>query len=45
MRDADKKKNIFTSLKQKEKDKRKLLETVLKQLRSLAASNGTAPHS
>ncbi|XP_064631540.1 exocyst complex component 6B-like isoform X2 [Lineus longissimus] len=45
MRDADKKKNIFTSLKQKEKDKRRLLETVLKQLRSLAASNGTGPHS
>lgn len=37
VREADKKKNIFSSLKQKERDKKKLQETVLKQLRQLVA--------
>ncbi|CAH1783134.1 unnamed protein product, partial [Owenia fusiformis] len=35
MKDADKKKNLFASLKKNERDKKKLLDTVLKQLRGL----------
>lgn len=35
LREADKK-NVFSVLKKSERDKKKLLETVLKQLRQLA---------
>nr|XP_015911635.1 exocyst complex component 6B isoform X2 [Parasteatoda tepidariorum] len=41
VREADKKKNIFSALKKNERDKKKLLETVLKQLRQLT-TNGAA---
>ncbi|KAJ8316919.1 hypothetical protein KUTeg_004823 [Tegillarca granosa] len=42
LNNADKKKNnLFQSLKKNERDKKKLLDTVLKQLRGLV--NGTAP--
>jgi len=42
LNNADKKKNnLFASLKKNERDKKKLLDTVLKQLRGLV--NGTAP--
>ncbi|XP_060073280.1 exocyst complex component 6B-like [Ylistrum balloti] len=42
LNNADKKKNnLFASLKKGERDKKKLLDTVLKQLRGLV--NGTAP--
>ncbi|XP_064465796.1 exocyst complex component 6B-like isoform X2 [Ornithodoros turicata] len=37
VREADKKKNLFSSLKQKERDKKKLQETVLRQLRQLVS--------
>lgn len=36
----NKKKNLFTTLKKTERDKKKLIDTVLKQLRGLV--NGTA---
>lgn len=36
----NKKKNLFTALKKNERDKKKLIDTVLKQLRGLV--NGTA---
>ena len=43
LNNADKKKNkIFASLKKNERDKKKLLDTVLKQLRSLV--NGSTQH-
>ncbi|ESO97021.1 hypothetical protein LOTGIDRAFT_115306, partial [Lottia gigantea] len=43
LNNADKKKNnLFTALKKNERDKKKLVETVLKQLRGL--ENGTAVH-
>ncbi|GFY57627.1 exocyst complex component 6B [Trichonephila inaurata madagascariensis] len=38
IREADKKKNIFSALKKNERDKKKLLETVLKQLRQLTTN-------
>ncbi|XP_070210357.1 exocyst complex component 6B-like [Littorina saxatilis] len=42
LNNADKKKNnLFTSLKKNERDKKKLVDTVLKQLRGL--ENGTTP--
>ncbi|XP_055954045.1 exocyst complex component 6B-like isoform X2 [Argiope bruennichi] len=41
IREADKKKNIFSALKKNERDKKKLLETVLKQLRQLT-TNGVS---
>lgn len=41
LNNADKKKNnLFTSLKKNERDKKKLIDTVLKQLKTL--ENGTA---
>lgn len=44
LNNADKKKNNLFAWKGKnERDKKKLLDTVLKQLRGLV--NGTAPHS
>ncbi|XP_071949285.1 exocyst complex component 6B-like isoform X1 [Antedon mediterranea] len=36
MRESDKKKNLFTTFKKNERDKKKLMDTVLKQLRGLA---------
>jgi hypothetical protein len=43
LNNADKKKNtIFASLKKNERDKKKLLDTVLKQLRGLV--NGSTQH-
>ncbi|KAI1303067.1 Exocyst complex component 6B [Halotydeus destructor] len=38
-KEADKKKNLFTSLKKNERDKKKLIDTVAKQLRQLVVSN------
>ncbi|XP_072177951.1 exocyst complex component 6B-like [Diadema setosum] len=35
MRDTDKKKNLFTTFKKNERDRKKLMDTVLKQLRGL----------
>ena len=35
MRDTDKKKNLFTQLKKNERDRKKLMDTVLKQLKAL----------
>ncbi|KAL5020900.1 hypothetical protein ScPMuIL_000055 [Solemya velum] len=44
LNNADKKKNnLFASLKKNDRDRKKLLDTVLKQLRGLA--NGTATHA
>lgn len=40
MRDADKKKNLFTTFKKNERDRKKLMDTVLKQLRALTARPG-----
>ncbi|XP_030842030.1 exocyst complex component 6B isoform X2 [Strongylocentrotus purpuratus] len=38
MRDTDKKKNLFTTFKKNERDRKKLMDTVLKQLKALAPS-------
>lgn len=38
---ADEKKNLFTSLKKNERDKKKLIDTVAKQLKQLIASNNS----
>ncbi|XP_061412482.1 LOW QUALITY PROTEIN: exocyst complex component 6B-like [Lethenteron reissneri] len=43
MKDHTRKSNIFAQFRKNERDKQKLIETVAKQLRSLA--NGTAHHS
>ena len=44
LKDADKKKNnLLTTFKRNERDKKKLIETVLKQLRQL--SNGQVQHT
>lgn len=40
-KEADKKKNLFTSLKKNERDKKKLIDTVAKQLKQLIASNNS----
>lgn len=39
--EADRKKNLFTSLKKNERDKKKLNDTVAKQLKQLIASNNS----
>ena len=41
-KEADKKKNLFTSLKKNERDKKKLLDTVAKQLKQLIVSNNSS---
>ncbi|XP_063963586.1 exocyst complex component 6B-like isoform X11 [Lytechinus pictus] len=38
MRDTDKKKNLFNTFKKNERDRKKLMDTVLKQLKALAPS-------
>ena len=44
MKDADKKKNnLLTTFKRNERDKKKLMDTVLRQLRSLV--NGQTTHA
>lgn len=40
MKEADKKKNLFTTFKKNERDRKKLLDTVLKQLRALTIRPG-----
>ena len=43
MKDADKKKNnLFATFKRNERDKKKLLDTVLKQLRQLTNGHASA---
>lgn len=42
VKEADKKKNLFTSLKKNERDKKKLIDTVVKQLKQLVISNNTS---
>lgn len=42
MKEADKKKNFFTSIKKNERDKKKLIDTVAKQLRQLVVSNNSS---
>ncbi|XP_076329505.1 exocyst complex component 6-like isoform X5 [Tachypleus tridentatus] len=39
VREADKKKNIFSALKKNQRDKKKLVETVLKLLRQLTSNS------
>ncbi|XP_076325907.1 exocyst complex component 6-like isoform X4 [Tachypleus tridentatus] len=39
VREADKKKNIFSALKKNQRDKKKLVETFLKQLRQLTSNS------
>ncbi|XP_076369016.1 exocyst complex component 6-like isoform X1 [Tachypleus tridentatus] len=39
VREADKKKNIFSALKKNQRDKKKLVETVPKQLRQLTSNS------
>ncbi|KAG1678663.1 Exocyst complex component 6B [Nymphon striatum] len=40
LKEADKKKNFFSSMSKSERDKKKLIETVLKQLRQITANAG-----
>ena len=42
VREADKKKNLFVSLRRNERDKKRLSDMVVKQLRHLASGSGTA---
>lgn len=42
MRDSSKKNNIFAQFRKNDRDKQKLIETVVKQLRSLV--NGMSQH-
>ncbi|XP_076329540.1 exocyst complex component 6-like isoform X13 [Tachypleus tridentatus] len=39
VREADKKKNIFSALKKNQRDKKKLVETILKLLRQLTSNS------
>ncbi|XP_076350139.1 exocyst complex component 6-like isoform X4 [Tachypleus tridentatus] len=39
VREADKKKNVFSALKKNQRDKKKLVETVLKQFRQLTSNS------
>lgn len=41
IKEADKKKNLFASLKKNERDKKKLIDTVSKQLRQLVINNNS----
>lgn len=43
MRDSSKKNNIFAQFRKNDRDKQKLIETVVKQLRSLV--NGMSQHT
>ena len=43
MKDTSKKNNIFSQFRKNDRDKQKLIETVVKQLRSLV--NGMSQHS
>lgn len=43
MRDSSKKNNIFAPFRKNDRDKQKLIETVVKQLRSLV--NGMSQHT
>lgn len=42
VKEADKKKNLFTSLKKNERDKKKLIDTVIKQLKQLVIINNNS---
>ena len=42
MKEADKNKNLFTSLKKNERDKKKLIDTVIKQLKQLTLNNNAS---
>lgn len=42
IREADRKKNLFISLKKNERDKKRLTDIVIKQLKQLAIGSGTA---
>ncbi|RWS29237.1 Exocyst complex component 6B-like protein [Leptotrombidium deliense] len=42
VKEADKKKNLFAALKKNERDKKKLIDTVMKQLKQLVIINNTS---